>query len=99
MLFAADWSGTCHIAERLARKAVDRFEGKLTLLIVDVDKNPDLVTHYHVTELPTMLVFVAGAIVDRIDGLLPEAELFARVGQVLTPKKKCTDEEDKDDLN
>ncbi len=75
--FWAEWCGPCRaIAPVLAELAS---EGRVTLLKVNVDENPELAARYGIRSIPTILFVKQGTVVDRVVGAVPKAVLQAIV--------------------
>jgi hypothetical protein len=53
--------------------------GAVRIAKVDTEKYPVLATKYHVTALPTLVLFKGGAPVDRFEGLPTAEQLELRV--------------------
>ena len=69
--FFADWCGPCHmLAPHLDRIAQQKV-GSLLVAKVDSDRAPDLSRTYHVTGLPTLILFRDGAEAGRVVGMDP----------------------------
>lgn len=68
------------VLEELARKHA----GRLKVVKVDVDANPELATRFGAQSIPLLVVIRGGHEVDRIVGALPPAALEQRLAPVLT---------------
>lgn len=82
------WAAWCPPCRRLA-PALDalagEYEGRLTVLKVDVDENPDLAARYGIRSIPTLLLFRDGRVADRRLGALPMDDLKRFVDAQLAP--------------
>ena len=81
--FWAQWCGPClALAPLLERLALD-LEGRLAVVKLDVDREPELATRYAVRALPTLKLFRRGAVVDEVVGMQSPAALRALVDRHL----------------
>src|SRR2546425_4977270 len=73
--FWAEWCGPCRAIAPVLEELAEASEGRVTLMKVNVDENPDLAVRYGIRSIPTILFFKQGAIVDRVVGVAPKALL------------------------
>jgi thioredoxin 1 len=73
--FWAQWCGPCRAIAPVLERLAEASEGRVTLMKVNVDENPDLAVRYGIRSIPTILFFKQGAIVDRVVGVAPKALL------------------------
>lgn len=67
---------------RLARVA-QRYTARAPLYRVDIDRDLSIAEHFEVTSIPTVLFLRAGGIVERLDGLITEADIQAAFDRIL----------------
>ena len=77
--FWADWCGPCRAIAPVLEELVEAWEGRVTLMKVNVDENPGLAARYGIRSIPTIVFFKEGAVVDRVVGAAPKAVLRDRV--------------------
>ena len=74
--FWAEWCGPCRqIAPVLDEIAKER-EGKLTIVKVNIDKNPNTPQKYGVRGIPTLLLVKNGQVISTKVGSLPKSKLI-----------------------
>jgi thioredoxin-like negative regulator of GroEL len=72
--FSAAWCAPCKAFAPLVKKVVaDR---GIDLMIVDIDKEPDLAKEWSVRSVPTLISFGDGEPLGSFSGSLPETELY-----------------------
>ena len=82
------WAGWCPPCRRLAptlEALAAEYQGRLTVLKVDVDENPELSARYGIRSIPTLILFKDGHVADRKLGALPMDELRRFVDAQLAP--------------
>ncbi len=75
--FWAEWCGPCRALAPILEELAS--EGRVTLMKVNVDENPELATRYGIRSIPTVLFLKEGTVVDRVVGAVPKAVLQAIV--------------------
>jgi thioredoxin len=77
--FYATWCGPCQMMATILEQVNAQMEHKLLVVKVDTEKYPELATEHHIHALPTLVLFKNGQPVDRIEGVLPAADLVQRI--------------------
>jgi thioredoxin 1 len=74
--FWAEWCGPCRmIAPALEEIAVGSLAGKVKILKLNVDENPQTAAKYNVMSIPTLMLFKNGEMASRQVGAAPKAKL------------------------
>ena len=70
--FWAAWCGPCRMVGPIIDEVSQEYEGKAVVGKVDVDSNQEYAAKYGVRNIPTVLVFKNGEIVNRHVGVSPK---------------------------
>jgi thioredoxin 1 len=81
--FWADWCGPCKAIAPIVEALVGEYEGRLTVMKLDVDANPRTAAAYRVQSIPTLLVFKDGKPAERIVGAVPKPVIIDRLQRVV----------------
>jgi thioredoxin 1 len=77
--FWAAWCGPCRMIAPIVEELAREYEGRVKFAKLDVDRNPSTAVRYNILSIPTLGVFKGGALVERIVGYMPKAELKRRI--------------------
>jgi putative thioredoxin len=83
--FWATWCGPCKQLGPALERAVEAAKGAVTLVKIDVDKNPGIAGQLRVQSIPTVYAFVDGRPVDGFQGALPESQVKQFVERLIGP--------------
>lgn len=81
--FWAEWCGPCRIVGPIVDTLAQEYEGKAVIGKVNVDDNPEISMKYGIRNIPTILVFKNGEIVDKQVGAAPKNILADKINAQL----------------
>ena len=70
--FWAEWCGPCRMVGPIVEELAKEYEGKAVIGKIDVDSNPNVSMQFGVRNIPTLLIFKNGQIVDKQVGAAPK---------------------------
>ncbi len=70
--FWAAWCGPCRMVGPIIDELSNEYDGKAVVGKVDVDSNQEFAAKYGVRNIPTVLLFKNGELVDRKVGVSPK---------------------------
>jgi len=77
--FWAEWCGPCRMVGPIVEELSKDFDGKAVVGKVNVDLNSQISANYGIRNIPTLLIFKNGEIVDKQVGAVPKAALAAKL--------------------
>lgn len=77
--FWAAWCGPCRAIAPAVEEIAGEYSGKLKVVKVDVDENPDVAGRYNVLGIPTLLLFKEGKAVERLVGAYPKQAMISKI--------------------
>ena len=76
--FSAVWCGPCKMLDPIIKQLAGEWDGKVKVVKIDADQNPNILMKYSVLGIPTLLFFKKGEIKERITGYMPKDKLVAK---------------------
>jgi thioredoxin 1 len=81
--FWAEWCGPCRMVGPIVEELSKEYEGKVVIGKVNVDHNPNISMEFGIRNIPTILFFKNGQVVDKQVGAVPKAQLAAKLNAQL----------------
>lgn len=73
--FWAPWCGPCRAVAPVLEELAGQYDGKLSIVKLNTDENPQVTARYGITSIPTMHVYLNGEIVKTLVGAMPKPKL------------------------
>ncbi|MFN7013346.1 MAG: thioredoxin [Bacteroidia bacterium] len=77
--FWAVWCGPCRMVAPIVEELAKDYEGKAVIGKLDVDNNPNVSAQFGIRNIPTLLIFKNGQVVDKQVGAVPKSVLAAKI--------------------
>ena len=78
--FYADWCGPCKMMSPILEELSQEFDGKIKIVKINVDNNPELASEYGVMSIPNMIIFESGKQKENIVGARSKQDLIKYLG-------------------
>lgn len=79
--FFAEWCGPCKMMAPILKQTKDTLGDKVTIIKVDIDKNPEAARQFSIQGVPTLILFKKGQIKWRQSGVVQANALVQIVNQ------------------
>ena len=79
----AEWCGPCRMVGPIMDQMSTEYEGKALVVKLDVDSNPETSAKFGVRNIPTVLFFKGGEVVDKQVGAVPKDKYAEKLTAIL----------------
>ncbi|HXM30766.1 MAG TPA: thioredoxin [Xanthobacteraceae bacterium] len=73
--FWAEWCGPCRAVAPVLEEVAGELKGKLKIVKLNVDENPETAAKYGIQSIPTLMIFKNGEMASRQIGAAPKAKI------------------------
>ena len=81
--FWAEWCGPCKMISPIISHVAEEYEGKLTVAKCDVEECEDIAAEMGIRNIPTLLFFKDGQIIDRLVGAVNKTKIQEKIDDIL----------------
>ncbi len=81
--FWAVWCGPCRMLSPIVDQISEEMSDKVTVIKCNVDDCDEIAEKYRIMNIPTLIFFRNGEVVDRTVGLMPKADLVEKINSLL----------------
>lgn len=81
--FHADRFDQCKMMLPIMKQVAEEYREKVKVFRLDIEKNPDIALEYRVLSIPTILVFQAGKLKGRIEGVTTKTAIDQKLKKYL----------------
>jgi len=81
--FWAPWCGPCRAIAPMLEELADQYAGKLKVVKINVDDNPNTPMRYNVRGIPNLLIIKDGQVKNQIVGAVPKSNLVKAVDSAI----------------
>ena len=81
--FWAEWCGPCRMVGPIIDELAEEYAGRITVGKVNVDENDTVVAEYGIRNIPTVLFFKDGQVVDNQVGAGQKAAFVEKMNKLL----------------
>ena len=81
--FWAEWCAPCRAISPIIKQLAEDYDGKVKVLKMNIDENPQTPGRYGVRAIPTVLAFQNGQVVEQLQGARPKAAFEEMVSKLV----------------
>ena len=81
--FWAPWCGPCRMVAPIVDEIAKEFEGRIKVVKLNTDENPNVASQYGIRSIPTLMVFKGDQKVDTVVGAVPKTTLASTISKYL----------------
>ena len=79
----APWCEPCHVIAPVIDQLASELAGRVRVVKLNVDENPQTAARFNLRSIPTLLVLMSGREIDRLVGVQPKQEIARRLEQAI----------------
>jgi thioredoxin 1 len=81
--FSAEWCGPCKMMPPILHQVKEKLGDKVTIVKIDIDKNPSAANAYSIQSVPTLMIFQKGEQKWRQSGVVQATDLQRVIAQYI----------------
>ena len=81
--FGADWCGPCKMVGPVVEELAKEYEGKVKIAQMDVDQNRETPAKFGIRNIPTLIFFKGGEVVNTIVGAQSKSSIEEELKKLL----------------
>ena len=79
--FWAPWCGPCRAIGPIIDELANEYEGKLSVVKLNVDESPSTPGKYGIRAIPTLILFKNGEVVEQVTGAVSKSSIATMIEQ------------------
>ncbi|MGH7168431.1 MAG: thioredoxin [Nitrospiraceae bacterium] len=84
--FWAVWCGPCQMVAPIVEELANEYTGKLQVMKLNTDENPEIAGRYQVMSIPTIMFFKDGKPVEKVVGARPKRQFKDVIDSLLAQR-------------
>jgi thioredoxin 1 len=88
--FWAEWCGPCRMIAPMLDAIATEYAGRLRVVKLNIDENPQTPPKYNIRGIPTLLLFSGGSVAAQQVGAVSKAQLESFLNAHLAPARRNT---------
>jgi len=81
--FWAPWCGPCRMVTPVLEELAKEYDGRVKIMKLNVDNNPNTAQKYGIFSIPTILFFKSGQVAAQIVGAMPKNQYVNKLNELL----------------
>ncbi|HLN22246.1 MAG TPA: thioredoxin [Bacteroidales bacterium] len=79
----AEWCGPCKVQSPILKEVASELGGRVKVIKIDVDKNPEIASRFDIRGVPTLMIFKDGTMKYRQAGVHSKPQLMSVLNGML----------------